>query len=111
MLQRVLAEPEWMARMTLADRRSLTPLLWGHVSPNGTFSLHMDTRLDMNSGKPHERGVTRRTGPHAAAANLASGFANRPMLASPHAFKEASTGSRLRPSGDRLYSTLGGTWA
>jgi hypothetical protein len=41
MLQRVLAEPAWMARMTPADRRGLTPLVWGHVSPYGVFDLDM----------------------------------------------------------------------
>lgn len=47
MLQRVLAEPAWMARMTSADVRGLTPLVWGHVSPYGTFDLDMTTRLDL----------------------------------------------------------------
>jgi TnpA family transposase len=47
MLQRVLAEPAWMARMTAADARGLTPLVWGHVSPYGTFDLDMDQRLDL----------------------------------------------------------------
>ena len=41
MLQRVLAEPAWMARMTPADVRGLTPLVWGHVSPYGAFDLDM----------------------------------------------------------------------
>jgi len=48
MLQRVLAEPDWIARMTPADRRGLTPLLWGHVSPYGTFDLDMGSRLDLD---------------------------------------------------------------
>jgi TnpA family transposase len=47
MLQRVLAEPAWMARMTPADARGLTPLVWGHVSPYGTFDLAMEQRLDL----------------------------------------------------------------
>ena len=47
MLQRVLAEPAWMARMTPADARGLTPLVWGHVSPYGTFDLDMEQRLDL----------------------------------------------------------------
>ena len=47
MLQRVLAEPAWMARMTPADVRGLTPLVWGHVSPYGTFDLDMERRLDL----------------------------------------------------------------
>ena len=48
MLQRVLAEPAWRARMTEADMRGLTPLVWGHVSPYGAFDLDMDTRLDID---------------------------------------------------------------
>ncbi len=39
MPQRVLAEPDGMARMTSADMRGLTPLIWGHVSPYRTFGL------------------------------------------------------------------------
>ena len=48
MLQRVLSEPAWMARMTPADRRGLTPLVWSHVSPYGTFDLDMEARLDLD---------------------------------------------------------------
>lgn len=48
MLQRVLAEPAWMARMTPADVRGLTPLVWGHVSPYGAFDLDMEQRLDLD---------------------------------------------------------------
>ena len=48
MLQRVLAEPAWMARMTPADARGLTPLVWSHVSPYGAFDLDMEQRLDLD---------------------------------------------------------------
>jgi len=48
MLQRVLSEPEWMARMTSAGRRGLTPLVWGHVNPYGAFDLDMEQRLDLD---------------------------------------------------------------
>jgi hypothetical protein len=48
MLQRVLAEPAWMARMMPADIRALTPLVWSHVSPYGTFDLDMEQRLDLD---------------------------------------------------------------
>jgi len=47
MLQRVLAEPAWAARMTAADARRLTPLVWAHVSPYGAFDLDMEQRLDL----------------------------------------------------------------
>ena len=48
MLQRVLAETAWMARMTSADIRGLTPLIWGHVSSYGNFDLDVEARLDLN---------------------------------------------------------------
>ena len=48
MLQRVLAEPGWKARMTAADARGLTPLIWGHVNPYGVFDLDMERRLDLD---------------------------------------------------------------
>jgi TnpA family transposase len=41
MLQRVLAEPAWLAGMTTDDLRGLTPLLYSHVNPYGTFSLDL----------------------------------------------------------------------
>ena len=47
MLQQVLADSALMARMTSADIRGLTPLVWGHVSPYGTFDLDMEARLDL----------------------------------------------------------------
>jgi hypothetical protein len=37
-----------MACMTPADRRGLTPLVWSHVSPYGTFDLDMARRLDLD---------------------------------------------------------------
>jgi len=48
MLQQVLSEPAWLARMTPADARGLTPLVWGHVSPYGAFDLDMEQRLDLD---------------------------------------------------------------
>jgi len=48
MLQRVLVEPTWLARLTPADRRGLTPLVWGHVSPYGAFDLDIEQRLDLD---------------------------------------------------------------
>ena len=47
MLQRVLAEEGWRERMSEADVRGLTPLVWSHVSPYGAFNLDMDQRLDL----------------------------------------------------------------
>jgi hypothetical protein len=46
LLQRVLEDPSWSARLTGADRRGLTPLFWSNVNPYGRFTLDMDTHLD-----------------------------------------------------------------
>jgi Tn3 transposase DDE domain len=45
MMQRVLTESDWLEKMSEADMRGLTPLVWGHVNPYGTFSLDLDQRL------------------------------------------------------------------
>jgi TnpA family transposase len=45
MIQRVLAEPTWLARMTPEDFRGLTPLIYAHVNPYGVFRLNMTERL------------------------------------------------------------------
>ena len=47
MIQHVLAEPQWQTRLTTADLRGLTPLLWQHVNPYGTFQLNMSQRLPL----------------------------------------------------------------
>jgi TnpA family transposase len=47
MIQRVLSEPEWMGRMTAEDFRGLMPLIYGHISPYGTFVLDMASRLSI----------------------------------------------------------------
>lgn len=44
----VLADPVWMKRMTAVDLRGLTPLIWGHVNPYGTFKLDMNERLELD---------------------------------------------------------------
>jgi TnpA family transposase len=47
MMQRVLSEATWETRLTAEDLRALTPLIYGHVSPYGSFLLDMHTRLDI----------------------------------------------------------------
>lgn len=49
MLQDVLAEKEWLARMADEDFRALTPLIHSHVNPYGTFELDMDKRLPLDA--------------------------------------------------------------
>lgn len=46
MMQSVLAEPNWSARLTLEDYRGLTPLIYGHINPYGRFDLDLDRRID-----------------------------------------------------------------
>jgi hypothetical protein len=38
MVQDVLADDEWAAQLTDADRRGLTPLFWTHVAPYGSLA-------------------------------------------------------------------------
>ncbi len=45
MFQSVLSEPEWRARMTEADHRGITPLIYAHVNPYGKFDLGLKKRL------------------------------------------------------------------
>lgn len=45
MIQQVLAEPEWMNRLNKEDLRGLTPLIYGHINPYGTFLLDLSKRL------------------------------------------------------------------
>jgi len=52
LIQRVLAEPAWAARLTEEDRRGLSPLFWTHVNPYAKFSLDLDTHLDLDPGDP-----------------------------------------------------------
>jgi len=50
LVDRVLAEPEWAARLTEHDLRGLTPLFWSNVALHGTFELDLDKRLDYDLG-------------------------------------------------------------
>lgn len=47
MIQQVLAAPTWEQRLLPEDRRALTPLTYGHVTPYGLFHLNMDERLPL----------------------------------------------------------------
>jgi len=49
MLQQVLLEPSWEKRLTKHDQRALTPLIYGHVNPYGTFQLDMNLRLKIEA--------------------------------------------------------------
>ncbi len=45
MIQQILSEPEWQERLQPEDLRALTPLVYSHVTPYGTFKLDMNKRL------------------------------------------------------------------
>lgn len=46
MVQRVLEQPAWAARLA-GDRRALSALFWSHVNLYGKFTLDMDHHLDL----------------------------------------------------------------
>ena len=48
MLQRILSEPGWEARMTPEDWRALTPLLYAHINPYGRFDPDFSRRIDFD---------------------------------------------------------------
>lgn len=48
MVQRVLARPHWKGRLREEDLRALTPLIWEHVNPYGTYRLDLDSRLALD---------------------------------------------------------------
>jgi TnpA family transposase len=52
LLQAVLRDPAWAAKLTEEDRRGLSPLFWSHVNPYGRFRLDMDRRLDLAAPSP-----------------------------------------------------------
>jgi TnpA family transposase len=47
MIQQVLGEPGWLERMKSEDLRALSPLIYSHVNPYGTFRLNMAERLSL----------------------------------------------------------------
>ena len=49
LIQAVLRDPAWAAKLTEEDRRGLSPLFWSHVNPYGRFRLDMDRRLDLTA--------------------------------------------------------------
>jgi TnpA family transposase len=47
MLQEILSEPGWFERMTTEDLRALSPLIYHHINPYGTFDLDLAKRLEI----------------------------------------------------------------
>jgi TnpA family transposase len=50
MLQSILSNPKWFNLMTSEDFRALTPLVYTHINPYGTFKLNMNERLPLEEG-------------------------------------------------------------
>ena len=50
MLQQVLTSPSWRIQLSDNDRRALTPLIYSHINPYGTFQLDMTKRLKIEVG-------------------------------------------------------------
>ena len=46
MVQSVLANSEWAARLTPEDYRGLSPLIYAHINPYGRFDVDLDKRID-----------------------------------------------------------------
>lgn len=49
MLQQVLSSPSWEGKLTQTDRRALTPLIYSHINPYGTFELDLGKRLKIEA--------------------------------------------------------------
>lgn len=49
MIQDVLDDPAWAARLGPEDYRGLTPLTWTHVTMHGEFKLNMSSRLTLGA--------------------------------------------------------------
>ena len=49
MIQRVLTGQTWWRRMTPRDLRALTPLIYAHINPYGTFKLHLNEWIHLEA--------------------------------------------------------------
>ncbi|PSB00454.1 Tn3 family transposase [Merismopedia glauca] len=45
MIQRVLEQKHWQQKLTETDKRAITPLIFSHVNPYGTFKLDLNERI------------------------------------------------------------------
>jgi len=51
LMQAVLNEPAWAARMTDEDRRAMSPLFWANINPYGEIHLDMGRRLGLATAR------------------------------------------------------------
>ena len=49
MIQEVIHEQKWLDLMTPADYRAISPLIYGHINPYGSYNLDMSERLTLAS--------------------------------------------------------------
>ena len=49
MIQQVLTDDTWWTQMMPDDLRALTPLIYAHITPYGTFKLDMHERLPLEA--------------------------------------------------------------
>ena len=54
MIQQVLTDQVWWERMHPEDLRALTPLIYAHINPYGTFELDMQKRIHLTLLEPIE---------------------------------------------------------
>jgi len=45
MIQSILSKKHWQNRLTTIDKRAITPLIFSHVNPYGTFKLDLNERI------------------------------------------------------------------
>ena len=45
MIQSVLEQKHWQQKLTEVDKRAITPLIFSHVNPYGTFKLDLKERI------------------------------------------------------------------
>ncbi|MDH3664302.1 MAG: transposase, partial [Alphaproteobacteria bacterium] len=48
MVQSVLRDPVWEARLSPEDYRGLTPLIYAHINPYGRYDVDLDARIDFD---------------------------------------------------------------
>lgn len=46
MVQSVLSDEAWAARLSCEDYRGLTPLIYAHINPYGRYDVDLDNRID-----------------------------------------------------------------
>jgi TnpA family transposase len=48
MIEQVLAESAWKTQLNANDRRGITPQIYSHVNPYGSFQLDLNSRLPID---------------------------------------------------------------